>query len=159
MVRTALMLVIMLSALNGGAIRVEGAYVREVPPVMTNSAAYMTLHNDSDAPVALVRGTSTASKVVELHTHSRVDGMMQMHSVEKIVIPAKGSTELKPMGLHVMLIGLKAPLHAGDVTQLALMFDNDEEVHLEAPVRKVQLMKPTMPRCGAGKCGSGKCGK
>ena len=90
-------------ALYAQSVSVEDAYVREVPPNMINSAAFMTLKNSSDHAVALVSADSEAAMTVELHEHANVNGMMQMRQIPKIEIPAHGSTLLKPGGHHVML--------------------------------------------------------
>lgn len=146
------------ASLYAASVDVTGAYVREVPPNMPNSAAFMTLSNMTDAPLSLVEARSDAAGAVELHTHSMIDGMMKMHRIEKIDIPAEGTAVLAPGGHHVMLIGLKHRLAEGDTVSVTLRFSNGEEVTLDAPVKKIEnTMKPAM-RCAAGKCGSGKCG-
>ena len=63
---------------------------------------------------------SAASKVVELHTMKVDNGVMIMRPVAQIVLPKGKTVELKPGGLHVMLMGLKAPLKGGDKTALTL---------------------------------------
>lgn len=157
--RTMIVTIMVSAGLYAGAIEITNAYVREVPPTMTNSAAYMTLANETDRDVAVIDGASDASKVVELHTHDNVNGMMQMKRVPRIVIPAKGETQLKPGGLHLMLIGLKKPLKQGDNVAVSIQFDNNESVTINAPVKRVRrMMKHAVMRCGAGKCGAGKCG-
>lgn len=41
-------------------------------------------------------------------------GVMQMRKLEGgLAVPPSGEVELKPMGYHFMLIGLKAPLTEG----------------------------------------------
>lgn len=151
------------AALFAQSVTVSSEYVREVPPNMPNSAAFMTLANTSDQPVALVSAASDVSNVVELHEHALVDGMMQMRQIPKIDIPAHGSTLLKPGGLHVMLIGLKRKLKAGETVDITLHFSNGEQIVLHAPVQKVAMGMMQHKKCGTGnapmKCQSGKCGK
>ncbi|MHC3995630.1 copper chaperone PCu(A)C [Thiomicrolovo sp. ZZH C-3] len=143
------------SGLYAQGVEVSGIYVREVPPNLPNSAAFMQLTNLTDKPVALVSADSDAAKTVELHEHANVNGMMQMRQIPKIDIPANGTTMLKPGGLHVMLIGLTQKLKAGETVTVTLNFSNGESVTLKAPVKKVagMMMQQKM------KCGSGKCGK
>lgn len=150
------------AAIYAQSIDVTGAYVREVPPNMPNSAAFMTLANHSDAPVSLLSATANVSNVVELHEHVNVDGMMQMRQIPKIDIPAQGATVLQPGGLHVMLIGLKQKLKAGEQVPVTLNFSNGETVTIEAPVKKIAgMMKANggKGKCSSMKCGMGKCGK
>ena len=121
------------------SVTVSDAYARAVPPGQPNSASFMTLHNNSAADHALLGAGSAAAEAVELHTHSMKDGMMQMRRVEKIDIPAGAETRLQPGGLHVMLIGLKQPLHPGEAVSLSLQFDDGSTLDVSAPVRKLQM--------------------
>ena len=81
-------------------VAVSDAYARAVPPGQSNSASFMTLVNNSGADHALVAAKSSVSKVTELHTHTMVEGMMQMRQVEKIDLPAGKTVTLEPGGLH-----------------------------------------------------------
>lgn len=112
-------------------------YVREVPPGQMNSATFLTLKNDSNKEIALVKATSDVAKNVELHEHVHMDGMMQMRQVQKITIPANGITELKPGGYHIMLIGLTRKIKSGDIVDLTLEFDDGSKKDLKATVKKV----------------------
>ena len=123
-----------------GNIHIQHAYARAVPPGQPNSAAFMTLRNMSDAANAVVSASSPAAEVVELHTHTMDGGMMKMRKIEKIDIPAKGMTELKPGGLHIMLIGLKEQLKPGMKVSLSLKFADGSESSVEAPVQEVMKM-------------------
>jgi copper(I)-binding protein len=159
LLKTALITLLSSVALYASSINVADEYVREVPPNMPNSAAFMSITNSSDQPVDLITAKSDASKVVELHEHANVEGMMQMRQIPKITVPANGSVQLQPGGLHVMLIGLNQKLKAGETVQLTLGFSNGETITLDAPVKKVAAgMKKHRNGCGSGKCGSGKSG-
>lgn len=127
-------------SMQHGDIQIQHAYARAVPPGQPNSAAFMTLHNKGDAANAVVSASSPAAKVVELHTHTMDGGMMKMRKIEKIDIPAKGMTELKPGGLHIMLIGLKEQLKPGMKVSLTLKFADGSESSVEAPVQEVVKM-------------------
>ena len=121
-------------------ITVVEPYVRAVPPGQPNSASFMTLKNTTDRDHAVVAATSPVSKVVELHTHTQVEGMMQMRRVAKIDVAAGAETKLQPGGLHVMLIGLQQELVPGEEISLTLVFEDGSEKPLRAPVRKLPMM-------------------
>lgn len=124
------------SAADG--VQVEDIYVRAVPPGQGNSAAFMRLANEGEADHALVAVESDASKVVELHTHLKEDGMMKMRRVDKIDLPAGATATLQPGGLHVMLIGLTRQLSPGEDVEIALIFEDGSRTELRAPVKTVQ---------------------
>lgn len=123
------------------SITVKNAYVRAVPDGQPNSAAFMVLVNNSAQDRALVNARSNVSKVVELHTHTKENGMMKMRQVKQIAIKAKNETVLKPGGLHVMFIGLKQALKVGSNVDLQLEFDDGAVVKLSIPVKMVAGMK------------------
>jgi len=100
-----------------------------------NGAAYMVLSNTGNVADRLISVESDASDVAELHHSEMVDGVMKMRPVEYIEVPAKGSAELKPGGLHIMLIGLTQDLVPGEKIKLHLKFETSSEIQVEAIVR------------------------
>jgi copper(I)-binding protein len=120
------------------AVQAQGAFARAVPPGQSNSAAFMTLTNASDANHALVSAESSAAKAAELHSHTMDEGMMKMRRVEKIDLPAGGTVELEPGGFHLMLIGLERQLSPGEQIDVTLVFEDGSRETLTAPVRTVQ---------------------
>ena len=118
-------------------VRVEGGYVRAMPPGQPTTAAYLTLVNSGDRAVEIDRGSSDIAARVEFHTHVHRDGMMSMQQLPGITVPAKGTFVFEPGVKHLMLIGLKAPLHVGDTVKLRLFSGNSEVVKAELPVRSV----------------------
>ena len=64
-----------------------------------------------------------------------MDGtVMKMRQVKDIAVPANGSVELKPGGLHLMFMNIKAPLSAGETVPVKLKFAKAGEVELKMPV-------------------------
>ena len=124
---------------HGQSLGIEDSYVRVVPPGQKNTGAFMTIHNPTDMARSIVNAESAAAEIVELHTHIHEDGMMKMRRIEKIDIPAKGKTVLKPGGLHVMLIGLTEAIEEGKPVKITLVFANGERKEIEAPGRKLQM--------------------
>jgi len=118
-------------------IQVIDAWARAGAAAMGNGAAYMILRNNGDTADRLVKVESDVAGAVELHKSSMEGGMMKMTPVENIEVPAKGGqAELKPGGLHVMLIGLKRELRAGETIKLKLQFEKAGAQEVEVEVRK-----------------------
>ncbi|MCE8010476.1 copper chaperone PCu(A)C [Billgrantia desiderata] len=118
---------------------VEEAQVRAVPPGSQTSAAFMTLRNPGEQDVTLVDADSPAAEVMELHNHEDVEGVMQMRKISEIVVPAGKSVTLAPGGLHMMLIGLTAPLEEGQPVEIELRFDTGESQQITAPVKRIEV--------------------
>jgi hypothetical protein len=62
---------------------------------------------------------------------------MRMRPVDAVEVPAGGEAVLEPGGLHVMLIGLKAPLEEGDSFALRLVFEDAGEVEVVTTIEDI----------------------
>lgn len=118
------------------SIAVEHGWARATPPGAANGALFMTLVNRGGKDNALVRAESDAAQAVELHTHVMDQGVARMRQVPDIPVAAGGRTELRPGGLHIMLIGLKAPLAEGGKVAVTLRFRDGAAQQLTLPVRR-----------------------
>ncbi|MBR0680799.1 copper chaperone PCu(A)C [Roseomonas eburnea] len=107
-----------------------------------NGAGFMTLRNRGTQPDRLLSAASPAARVVELHTHVREGDVMRMRPVADIPVPAGGMAELRPGGLHVMLIGLTAPLQQGARVPLTLRFERAGDVQVELTVESAGARGP-----------------
>lgn len=116
-----------------GAIQIDQPRTRATAAGQSVGGGFLKLTNGGPAD-RLVAASSPASKTVELHT-MRMDGdVMRMREVEAIELPAGQTVELKPGGLHLMLMGLKAPLKAGDSVPVTLKFEKAGEVTVQLKV-------------------------
>ncbi|MFN3813370.1 MAG: copper chaperone PCu(A)C [Aquificaceae bacterium] len=113
-------------------IEVKDAWVREVPPTSSMSAAYMVIENKGDEPDKLIDASTKIAKAVEIH--ETVGG--KMRRIKVLEIPAGKSVELKPGGYHIMLINLLEKPKEGQKVDLALKFEKSGEIKVSAPVKK-----------------------
>lgn len=111
------------------------AWVRLMPPGQATTAAFMTLRNTTSETLRIVSAESPVARVTELHTHEDDGGVMRMREVEAIEIPAEGEVELRPGGLHVMLIDLVEPLAEGQVVPITLFVEGHQDLQVDAVVR------------------------
>ena len=125
------------------SVAVQDPYVRLAPPNAPATGAFMVIKNNGDKDIKVVKAANPVSKVTELHTHLNEGGVMKMRPVQAIDIKAKGEAVLKPGGLHVMLIDLKAPMKEGDVVPITLTFDDGSSKQVDAKV--VRPMAAGMP--------------
>ncbi|NOT66898.1 MAG: copper chaperone PCu(A)C [Methylophilaceae bacterium] len=101
-------------------ITISHAWARATAPGQELGAAYMTLQ--SLANTSLFKVESTAAASVEIHSMTMKSGVMQMRKLDNLVLTANKLVALEPGGFHLMLIGLKKPLTAGDEIKLSLYF-------------------------------------
>jgi copper(I)-binding protein len=102
--------------------------------VFPNTAAYLTITNTSDQSDKLVRVECDESKVVEIHNHINDNGVMKMRPVDFIEI-GKNPVEMKPGGLHIMLMGLKDSFQGKETIPLTLYFEKAGSVKVDIPIR------------------------
>lgn len=124
-----------IAAIFGADVEIDGAYARASIPNVPNSAAFFVIKNNSDKDIAITSANSDIAEKNELHTHIKENQMMKMMKIEKLVVPAKSSLELKSGGDHVMLIGLKKELKAGDEISLELSFSDGDKKSIKVPVK------------------------
>lgn len=124
-----------IAAVFGADVEIEGAYARVSMPNVPNSAAFFVIKNNSDKDIAITSVNSDTADKSELHTHVKENEMMKMMKIEKLVVPAKSSLELKTGSDHVMLMGLKKELKAGDEIELELDFSDGDKKSFKVPVK------------------------
>lgn len=139
------------SALAATSISVESAWSPEAPPVAKVMAGYMKINNSSNKDVQIKSAKSPLFKNVEIHRTEKKDGMMSMVKQKNLKIKANGHIELKPGGLHMMLMGKLKPVKSGSMIPVTLTFDNAEIININLKVKDNN--QPQM-KCGSGKCGS-----
>ncbi|GEO81495.1 hypothetical protein ROR02_16260 [Pararhodospirillum oryzae] len=119
-----------------GLITIERPWARASAGTATVAGVFMTLHNGG-AKDRLIRAASPAAGLVEIHQTRMEDGVMRMRPVEALDLAPGTDTVLRPGGLHVMLIDLKAPLVEGERVRVDLTFEHAGPVTIEAIVRPV----------------------
>lgn len=122
MLLVALLLASPAAAKQGAERGIDVAHAWSRPAMQGRvGVAYMTIA-DQGAPDRLTGASSPVASRVELH-ESRVDhGVATMRSVASLaVVPGKPAV-LAPSGYHLMLVGLKQPLSAGQSFPLTLDF-------------------------------------
>ena len=104
-----------------------------------NSAAYMQIVNKTNEDIVISGAMSEVANLTELHQSVDDRGVMKMHSVDKLLVPANDTVVLKPKSTHIMLMKLKEDLVEGQVVKITIYTENAGSVTFEAPVRK-QIM-------------------
>ena len=131
-----------------GNLVIEQAQARATVGSMPNSAAFLQLANKGKTDDALVSASSAIADRVELHMMSMEGDVMKMRAIDSIDIKAGEEVAMKPgQGYHLMLMGLKKPLKAGDKFPLTLNFRKAGKVKVSVDV--VEMGMPSKP-AGSG---------
>lgn len=114
---------------------VEGAWIREAPPVAKVMAGYLTIHNPAEEAVVLEGAESPLFDRIEIHRTGMKGGMASMERQQGVTIPARGQVKFAPGGLHLMLMGPKKPLVAGSTATITLRFKGGHALPAQFIVR------------------------
>ncbi|MFA5531920.1 MAG: copper chaperone PCu(A)C [Thiohalomonadaceae bacterium] len=128
------------SAASAAEFMVKDPWIRESPPNALALGAFATLHNGTDQARTVVAARSAVASKVELHQTVMEDSLAKMVPQEKIEIAPGGEVKLQPGGLHIMLIGPKIALRAGDRVEVVLEFEDGATLPVNFEVRKGQGM-------------------
>jgi copper(I)-binding protein len=123
-------------------LQIREAYVREMPPGQSTTAAFMKLVNPNNRPIAIVAATTDSAGQAEIHRHRHENGMMQMEQVTRVEIPARGQLIFEPGGYHLMLINLKRSFHAGEKINITLLDEEGKFYTASIPVVKIVGASP-----------------
>ena len=116
-----------------GSLQIENAYTRSTVPGQIAAGGFMKIENKGAAD-QLVSASSPVAGEVQLHEMAMDGNVMKMRQVKDIAVPAGGAVELKPGGLHLMFMNIKAPLAAGETVPVKLKFAKAGEVEVKMPV-------------------------
>ena len=122
---------------KAGSLTIEQPWARPTIGEATNSAAYLTISNSGDKPDRLTGVKTDVATDAMLH-ESRMEGeVMKMVGLPVgLEIAPHATAELKPLGAHVMLMGLKQPLKEGETFPLTLTFATQGDVTVTVTVAK-----------------------
>lgn len=117
-------------------LQVDDAWARASVPGQQSSGAFMRL--TAREPLSLVGASSPVAGLVEVHEMKMDGDVMRMRAVPALALPAGKPLELRPGGLHLMLMELKAPLQQGASIPVTLLLRNaqggQERVEITMPV-------------------------
>jgi copper(I)-binding protein len=119
-----------------GALTVHAPWARASIGAAKAGAAYFTVYNEGEEVDRLVAVASPVAKHAGLHTNLIEDGVAKMRPVEAVEVAPGEPAVLRPGGLHVMFMGLKAPLVEGEKFPLTLTFERAGEIEVWAIVKE-----------------------
>jgi copper(I)-binding protein len=118
------------------AIDIQRPWLRPTPPGAPNGGGYMTIVNNGAAADRLLGGSTPVAARIEVHEMSMDGSIMRMRKLDAgLALPPGKAVELKPGGLHIMVMGLKRPLKAGERVSVTLRFEKAGAVTIDMPVQ------------------------
>ncbi|MEO8598307.1 MAG: copper chaperone PCu(A)C [bacterium] len=116
-------------------VSVKDAWVRATVTQQKVTGAFMQLHSAQDA--RLIEARSPVAATVELHQMEMIGNVMKMRAIDGLDLPAGKTVELSPGAYHIMLIGLKAQVRAGDIIPINLVIEGKDKQRKTLDVKAI----------------------
>lgn len=129
-----------------GAVSITHAWTRAMPPGSTACAVYMTVSSATDD--SLMSADAAIAAGATFHLHEIANGVATMRAIDHVDISGGKPFVFAPLGYHVMLTGLKAPLAPGQHFPLTLHFAKAGAVMVDVAVHALGtavMAPPTKP--------------
>ena len=121
---------------SAAAIDAVGAWVSEMPPTVDSAVLWLVLINRGSETVWLVGAHSDAAESVRVHRAVEAGAVVRMQPVGRLPIASGETVRFESGGLHLMLVGVRHRLVAGDNVALTLQFDDGSIERIVAPVER-----------------------
>ena len=120
---------------NAGSLDISNPWSRATPKGSNVAAGYMKIKNSGSTPDRLISGSSDVASKFEVHEMRMENGVAKMRPVTGGLEIKPGETvELEPGSFHIMFVGLKKPLSAGDHFKATLVFEKAGTVSVDYDV-------------------------
>ncbi len=132
-------------------VTVSNPWARATVAQQQASGVFLELRSAHD-DAQLVGVKTDAASSAEVHEMRMQDNVMKMRAVPSVNLPSGQTVTLKPGGYHIMLMGLKKPLVAGENVELTLDVVHadgaKESIAVTAPVRALAPAAAGQPAPG-----------
>jgi copper(I)-binding protein len=116
-------------------IHITEATARATAPKQANGVAYLQVENRGKSADKLLSLSSSIAQEAQIHTMSMDGDMMKMRPLTELSLPAGGKLTMKSgNGPHLMLMGLKQPLQAGQTIPITLVFEKAGKLVIQVKV-------------------------
>jgi periplasmic copper chaperone A len=136
-----------------GHLTIENPWSRATPGKARSGVAYLTISNHGKVLDKVVSISTPAAKRADIHRTQMKDGMMTMRPMGELILRPGSSVLLRPGGMHVMLMGLTAPLKKGGSFDLTLNFEKAGSLTVKVGIEKIGARAPAAAH-GQGHSGS-----
>ena len=113
-------------------VTVSDAWFRSLPGTLP-AAGYFTARNSGTTPLSITGAKSASCSLLMMHKSSASGGMSSMAMVSSVDVPAGGSAQFSPTGLHLMCSGPK--FKPGDKADVTLTLSDGSTLPVSFQVR------------------------
>ena len=124
-------------------IEIGQPWSRATPPTAQAAGGFLVLTNKGATADRLIAVRSPVADRAEIHEMKMDGNVMRMRELEKgLEIPPGGTVELRPGGIHIMFMGLKAPFAKDTSIPLTLVFEKAGSIDVEVLVQAMGAPAP-----------------
>ena len=109
-------------------------WLRLMPDGVKSTAAFVTITNNTGAPIVLEDVSLDWAKHAMMHESKVVDGMAKMQHLDELMIDEE--LVFQPGAKHIMIMGVKEPLIEGQSYNIRLHFKDREPIEVAFEVRQ-----------------------
>jgi len=113
-------------------IEIDGLHANLSEMFLGAGSVFMSIHNTGGRDVLLSASVGVPGAVTELHD---VKGS-RMIKVNEVVIPSRGTVEMKPASMHVMVFNMPRTIREGSEVSLKLLFERSGEKEVRVRFEK-----------------------
>ena len=129
------------------SVKIEGAWLRSAVQGQSGTGGFMTLTAKTDMRLVGISVSPSVAGIGEVHEMKMEGDVMKMRAIPFIALPAGKSVQLKPGGLHVMLMDLKKGLPKDSMVELTLLLEDNKGAKSSQALKMPVL---STPPAGAG---------
>jgi periplasmic copper chaperone A len=122
-------------AAQGKGVAASDGWVKLPAPGESGAMAFVAIENPTMYGIYVTSAVSDAAAKIELRDAGQSADARQK-PLEFISVPAYDRVDMRPGGVHLLLVDLKRPLKEGDKVALTLSTDNAGTLEVAAVVRK-----------------------
>lgn len=128
---------------KAGDLVITQAWSRATPGGSKVAGGYLTIENTGPAQDRLLSASTNVAKKIEIHEMAVGDGVVTMRPVEGgLPIEPGHIVKFEPGGLHLMIVGLSAPLVQGDKVPVTLKFEKSGDIIVSFDVQAMGALAP-----------------
>ena len=124
------------SGAMAGELSVTSAWSRATPPGASMGVVYFQIENGGTRSDRLLKLKTSIAASASVHRTEIVDDIARMREVAVLHVAPGEKIEFAPGGYHVMLMGLRKPLVAGQKLELELLFEVAGPRRVVVPIRE-----------------------
>ncbi len=116
--------------LEAGTLKVEDFYFTAPRPGSHMTAAYGKITNTSKAKIKISSVSSPAAAHVDMHRSVEKGKMIHMEPIPHLDLSPGETIELKPRGLHLMIMGLQKSLGKDEALSFTFSIEGQKEAEI-----------------------------